>query len=113
MFPSGTSEAVLDYAQRGTARGEGEEGDNRQYEDEQADCTYPVDWTLSIPELNAVFFVKPLFDEQSLYGVTTPPYWEGLCSVEGTLDNKTMGGSAYVELCGYENDQLIYTGPSS
>ncbi len=85
----------------------------RMFTDENAQCTYPLDWTVEVPELDAVLFITPLFDEQSLYGVMTPSYWEGLCTVEGTINNQTLNGSAYVELCGYEDDQLIYTGPSS
>ena len=32
----------------------------------------------------------------------TPDYWEGLCSVAGTMAGKEVNGSAYVELTGYE-----------
>ena len=75
----------------------------RTYEDVNGKCTYPVDWTVDVPEIDASFKVSPLFDEQFLYDVKTPYYWEGMCSVEGTISSETMVGMAYVELTGYKN----------
>lgn len=74
----------------------------RLYKEEQGHSTYPLDWTIAVPGLDAVFTVTPFFDEQSLYNVMTPDYWEGLCSVAGTMAGKEVNGSAYVELTGYE-----------
>jgi predicted secreted hydrolase len=76
----------------------------RTYEDENGDCTYPIDWIVDLQDIDAQLVVSPLFDEQSLYEVMTPLYWEGLCSVEGTLRGESVTGSAYVELTGYENE---------
>ena len=73
----------------------------RTYTDEQDNCTYPVDWIVNVADLDAMFAVKPLFDAQALYDVTTPNYWEGLCSLEGRIAGKRIEGSAYVELTGY------------
>lgn len=73
----------------------------RTYTDEQGNCTYPVDWTVKVSNLDAFFAVTPLFDAQALYDVTIPNYWEGLCSVEGNIAEKKITGSAYVELTGY------------
>jgi predicted secreted hydrolase len=75
----------------------------RTYEDEKGNCTYPIDWIVEVADIDAHFQVEPLFDEQSIYDVTTPNYWEGLCSVEGTIGDTPVRGSAYVELTGYEN----------
>jgi predicted secreted hydrolase len=74
----------------------------RRYKEEQGHSVYPVDWTITVPDLDAEFTVEPLFDEQSLYDVMTPDYWEGLCSVAGIMDGKAVDGAAYVELTGYE-----------
>jgi predicted secreted hydrolase len=74
----------------------------RRYTEEQGRSIYPVDWTIAVPELDAEFQVSPLFDAQSLHDVMTPDYWEGLCSVAGTMAGKEVTGSAYVELTGYE-----------
>jgi len=74
----------------------------RLYQEQQGHSTYPLDWTIAVPGLDAVFTVTPFFDEQSLYDVMTPDYWEGLCSVAGTMMGKEVKGAAYVELTGYE-----------
>jgi predicted secreted hydrolase len=75
---------------------------DRLYEEQEGRSIYPLDWTIEVPGLDAEFAVKPLFDEQSMYDVMTPDYWEGLCSVAGTMAGKAVSGSAYVELTGYE-----------
>jgi predicted secreted hydrolase len=69
---------------------------------EDPDAVYPIDWTVEVPDLDATLRVRPLLDAQSLYGVSTPSYWEGLCTVEGTLGGAPVSGSAFVELTGYE-----------
>jgi predicted secreted hydrolase len=74
------------------------------YEDEN--CAYPLDWIIEIPGVDASFSVEPLFDSQCLYDVLTPDYWEGLCSLEGTVGGQQVSGSAYVELTGYGNERL-------
>jgi predicted secreted hydrolase len=71
------------------------------YDEENGKSIYPLDWIVEVPDIDAHFVVTPLFDEQSLYDVITPDYWEGLCSVEGTITNQKIDGSAYVELTGY------------
>ncbi len=76
---------------------------NRIYKDENGNCTYPIDWIVEVPDIDAEFVVSPFFDEQSLYDVRTPKYWEGLCSVEGMIGSDLVTGSAYVELTGYGN----------
>ena len=73
----------------------------RIYEDVKGKSTYPIDWIIEVPDIDANFLVTPLFDEQSLYHVRTPNYWEGLCSVEGIIATQKIDGSAYVELTGY------------
>jgi len=82
---------------------------HRLYREEKGHSTYPVDWEIEVPALNATLQVHPLFDEQSLYDVMTPDYWEGLCSVEGTMGSEQIAGSAYVELTGYERGNLLFT----
>jgi predicted secreted hydrolase len=76
---------------------------SRTYTDATAGCTFPLDWTISIPELNAFFTVQPLFDNQAFYSAMTPDYWEGLCSFSGSVNGAPAAGSAYVELSGYCN----------
>jgi hypothetical protein len=38
-----------------------------------------------------------------------PDHWEGLCAVEETLGGKTISGSVYVELTGYEKGTLLFS----
>jgi predicted secreted hydrolase len=74
---------------------------HRTYEDATGACAFPLDWTISIPDLNAEFTVLPLFDNQVFYSTMTPDYWEGLCSASGSINGAPAAGSAYVELSGY------------
>ncbi len=74
---------------------------DRLYRDDNETCAYPVDWTITIPELDARFAVRPLFDEQAMYSDVTPDYWEGLCSLSGRIGTAAAAGAAYVELTGY------------
>jgi predicted secreted hydrolase len=80
----------------------------RLYTEDKGHSTYPVDWQIEVPGLDAELRVVPLFDAQSLYNVMTPDYWEGLCSVNGTMQGKAIGGAAYVELTGYESGGFLF-----
>jgi predicted secreted hydrolase len=84
----------------------------RTYQDEDGKCTYPLDWIVDISTLDATFSITPLFDAQCLYDVITPDYWEGLCSVIGTMRDETVTGSAYVELTGYQDRNTIKGSPA-
>ena len=58
--------------------------------------TYPIDWTVTLPSIDAEFAVKPLFDDQAFTGL-----WEGLCDVRGRIGTAQLTGQAFVELSGY------------
>jgi predicted secreted hydrolase len=58
--------------------------------------TYPLDWTITLPNLDAEFAVKPLFDDQTFTGL-----WEGLCEVSGSVGTSQLTGHAFAELNGY------------
>ena len=73
----------------------------RIYTDPTAACACPLDWTVLIPDLDAAFTIRPLFDSQIFFSTMTPDYWEGLCSFTGTINGNAVKGSAYVELSGY------------
>jgi predicted secreted hydrolase len=57
---------------------------------------YPIDWTISLPSLDAEFEVKPLYDDQTFTGL-----WEGLCDVSGRVGTSRLTGHAFVELNNY------------
>jgi len=58
--------------------------------------TYPLDWIVILPSINAEFEVKPVFDDQTFTGL-----WEGLCDVNGVVGTAQLAGHAFVELNGY------------
>lgn len=57
---------------------------------------YPIDWTVSLPSLNAKFEVDPLFDDQRFSGI-----WEGWCDLSGSIGATQHTGHAIVELSAY------------
>jgi predicted secreted hydrolase len=57
---------------------------------------YPLEWTVTLPSLEAEFQVEPIFDDQ-----TFPRLWEGLCRVSGRKGSSQLFGRAFVELAGY------------
>ncbi len=58
--------------------------------------TYPIDWTVTLPSIEAKFEIKPVFDDQTFTGL-----WEGLCLVTGRIGTSRLSGEAFVELNGY------------
>jgi len=80
---------------------------------------YPLNWEIEIPggkniNLSMKFNVFPLIDGQHISSFITHSYWEGICQVEGKItenyeqedkvlfEKKSLKGTAYVELTGYE-----------
>lgn len=65
-------------------------------------AVYGSGWRITIPALKASFTVEPLLKNQEMYDPTEPrtSYWEGDCSVTGTLRAKRISGQAYMELVG-------------
>ncbi len=75
----------------------------RTWRDDAGKATYPVDWTIAIKDLDARFTVKPIFDAQSIHHVKTPSYWEGLCTVDGSIKGKPVKGKNYTEMTFYND----------
>lgn len=61
--------------------------------------TYPVEWEIVVPSLDATLTVDPKLRDQELSG--TFVYWEGAVRVSGTMDGEPVEGEGYVELTGY------------
>ncbi len=66
-------------------------------------ATYPLAWTVRVPEADATLHVTPALDDQELRtaqstGIT---YWEGAIDVGGTLRGRAVTGRGYLELTGY------------
>jgi Predicted secreted hydrolase len=56
--------------------------------------TYPVDWTLRVPDEDIDLRITPLFPDQELD--VSVRYWEGFVRVKGSAT-----GRGYVEMTGY------------
>ena len=67
-------------------------------------ATYPMGWRLSVPGQKVELTLKPAFPGQELVleQRTGATYWEGACTVTGTVDGKPVKGQAYVEMTGYK-----------
>lgn len=63
--------------------------------------TYPSGWELTLPE--GTVTVTPLVRDQELITTNTTgnTYWEGACSVVGTVNGQPVNGQGYTELTGY------------
>ena len=64
---------------------------------------YPMKWKISIPADKAELEIIPAFPSQELITSrsTRVTYWEGAARISGSVGNKPVGGSAYVEMTGY------------
>lgn len=71
---------------------------HRIWREKEGPTTYLLDWTLTIPELDATFEIRPLFDDQHFHNTLLPSYWEGWCAFSGQIDATEVKGDAYVEL---------------
>jgi len=60
---------------------------------------YPARWHVRVPSVQLDVDIQPRLADQELN--TSTRYWEGASTVAGTLNGKTVGGKAYVELVGY------------
>lgn len=70
----------------------------------RSDGEYPSGWTIKAPKIGLDVKIEPVIRDQELdtRGTTMIVYWEGACSVDGTLSGEAVGGNAYVELVGYD-----------
>jgi predicted secreted hydrolase len=74
----------------------------------ESGASYPIAWTIDLPRYGLRLSVKAAFDNQELRttestGVT---YWEGSVNVEGTADDKKIGGRGYLEMTGYAGQSM-------
>ncbi|HTN73323.1 MAG TPA: lipocalin-like domain-containing protein [Methylomirabilota bacterium] len=66
-------------------------------------ATYPMKWEVMIPSEDLALDIVPAFPDQELITnrSTRVTYWEGAVRINGTVRNKSIGGSGYVEMTGY------------
>jgi predicted secreted hydrolase len=68
----------------------------------QTQVVYPSRWSLRIPSQSVNLTVTPWLSNQELNLAVR--YWEGASRIEGTHSGKSVEGSGYVELTGYEHE---------
>jgi len=61
--------------------------------------TYPVKWTITVPGGN--FTVTPFRKAQEIFWPLHRTYWEGDCTITGTLDGQAVNGLGYTEVNPY------------
>jgi geranylgeranyl pyrophosphate synthase/predicted secreted hydrolase len=65
---------------------------------------YPTSWRLTAPSAGIDLVIEAAFADQELITVISKPaFWEGRCSVRGTVGGRAVTGSAYIERSGFEN----------
>lgn len=66
---------------------------------------YPSGYLVSLPEKHAVFKVVPRMVDQEMAAdrgsMDWIDNWEGICSVDATIDGQAVKGTAYNEITGY------------
>src|SRR5579883_2533311 len=67
-------------------------------------ATYPIAWTIEIPNLGIKLNATTRLKSQELAGLgnLAPNYWEGAIVLEGTRGGKAIHGVGYLEMTGYD-----------
>jgi predicted secreted hydrolase len=65
---------------------------------------YPTRWNVRVPSLGLELTASTPLESQELSGPKrlTPTYWEGLIDLTGTREGKTIRGTGYLEMTGYD-----------
>ena len=75
----------------------------RLWKSPKTGTSYPIEWTIVLPDRSTQLRVTPMVDDQEL--VTTRStgiaYWEGAMRISGTWEGKPVTGKGYLELTGY------------
>ncbi|MCE0483599.1 MAG: carotenoid 1,2-hydratase [Methylacidiphilales bacterium] len=66
-------------------------------------AVYPAGWRIEVPGHHADFTVSPAMADQELHlaKMGALDYWEGACTIRGTLSGAAVAGAGYTELTGY------------
>jgi predicted secreted hydrolase len=67
-------------------------------------ATYPLNWQISIPQLNISLEATTLLASQEFTstGKLAPTYWEGAVVLTGTRNSQPLQGAGYLEMTGYD-----------
>jgi predicted secreted hydrolase len=63
---------------------------------------YVLEWVIRVPKLNAVYRIKPVFDDSEVDAAvsTNVRYWEGMIRVQAEVEGRPVSGGGYMEICG-------------
>lgn len=75
----------------------------RTWASSETDGVYPLDWDITIQELNWNIQVRTDVDAQEMPNFAKN-YWEGAVRLSGTRSGEAVSGLGYVELTGYATD---------
>ena len=80
----------------------------RRWTSRASGATYPVSWTVRVPEASLDLTLTAVVDDQELRttastGVT---YWEGAIDIAGTRAGKPVRGRGYLEMTGYTGQSM-------
>ena len=66
-------------------------------------AVYPAGWRIVVPGHRADLTVTPAMADQELHltKMVTLDYWEGACSIQGSVADAPVTGAGYTELTGY------------
>lgn len=65
-----------------------------QWKSQKSGETYPLGWTIRAQKRQIELTIEPRFNSQEVL----KGFWEGSCSVNGTINGETVEGNAFVEL---------------
>ena len=74
-----------------------------QWTSEATGGTYPIGWTVSVPEMGISLTLKPVTADAEVDPQTqnVPTYWEGPLTAAGTREGRPLSGTGFAELVGY------------
>ena len=74
-----------------------------QWTSEATGGTYPIGWTVHVPEIGVSLTLEPVTPAAEVDPETqnVPTYWEGPVTAAGTRDGRALSGTGFAELVGY------------
>ncbi len=74
-----------------------------QWTSEATGGTYPIGWTVFVPEIGVSLTLEPVTPAAEVDPETqnVPTYWEGPIRAAGTRDGRALSGTGFAELVGY------------
>ena len=71
------------------------------YKSQTTGATYPIAWSVAIPELKLQITVTTPLENQEFISRFGPSYWEGAIDISGQREDKAVHGTGYLEMTGY------------